>query len=72
MESREKILSQSINRLDIADSIIIKLTQNGIDTLGELCKRSKKDLNKIGIQQYEAKLVDIELQLMGLSLKGSL
>lgn len=68
----EKLKKQSIDRLDIADSIIEKLKNNKIDTLGKLCKQSKADLKEIGIEQFEAKSIDIELQLMGLSLNGSL
>lgn len=68
----EKLKKQSIDRLDIADSIIEKLKSNKIDTLGKLCKQSKADLKEIGIEQFEAKSIDIELQLMGLSLNGSL
>ena len=68
----EKLKKQSIDRLDIADSIIEKLKNNKIDTLGKLCKQSKADLKEIGIEQFEAKSIDIELQLMGLSLNGTL
>lgn len=68
----EKLKKQSIDRLDIADSIIEKLKSNKIDTLGKLCKQSKADLKEIGIEQFEAKSIDIELQLIGLSLNGSL
>ena len=68
----EKLKKQSIDRLDIADSIIEKLKNNKIDTLGKLCKQSKADLKEIGIEQFEAKSIDIELQLIGLSLNGSL
>lgn len=68
----EKLKKQSIDRLDIADSIIEKLKSNKIDTLGKLCKQSKADLKEIGIEQFEAKSIDIELQLMGLSLNGTL
>lgn len=68
----EKLKKQSINRLDISDSILEKLLNNKIDTLGKLCKQRKTDLKEIGIEQYEAKSIDIELQLIGLNLKGSL
>ena len=68
----EKLKKQSINRLDISDSILEKLKNNKIDTLEKLCKQSRTDLKKIGIEQYEAKSIDIELQLIGLGLNGSL
>lgn len=68
----EKLKKQSIDRLDISDSIIERLKNNGIKTIGELCKKNKSDLQKIGIELFEAKSIDIELQLLGLSLRGSL
>lgn len=68
----EKIKNQSINRLDISDHVIVLLKNAKIDTLGKLCSKSKKDLKEIGIEQFEIKNISIELQLMGLSLKGEL
>ncbi|MCI8310110.1 hypothetical protein [uncultured Clostridium sp.] len=68
----EKLKKQSIDRLDIADSIIKKLKDNKIDTLEKLCQKSKSDLKKINIEQFEANAINIELQLLGLNLNGSL
>lgn len=68
----EKLKRQSIYRLDVPDKILQKLTDNHIETLGQLCQKSRSDLKKIGIEPYEAKELDIELQLNGLYLNGSL
>lgn len=68
----EKLKKQSIYRLDVKDKILQKLSDNHIETLGQLCKQSRSDLKKIGIESYEAKELDIELQLNGLYLNGSL
>ena len=68
----EKISKQSIERLDISDNVIKNLKANKITTIGQLCKKSKTDLKKIDIAQFEVNKIDIELQLLGLNLKGAL
>lgn len=68
----DKIKNQSINRLDIKDSIINVLSENKIDTLGNLCNYSKTELKNIGLLQNETNKIEVELQLIGLNLKNSL
>ena len=68
----EKIKKQSINRLDIKDSIINVLNENRIDTLGNLCEHSKTELKNIGLIPNETNKIEVELQLMGLNLRNSL
>lgn len=65
----EKLKKQSINRLDIPDRAIKILENNGITMLGNLIDNSKSDLKKWGLEQFE---INIELQLIGSNLKGSL
>lgn len=69
---REKILKQSINRLNINDNTILILKENKINLISELCKRSKTDFKKIGLQQDEINKIQIELQLLGLNIRGGL
>lgn len=69
---REKILKQSINRLNISDNTILILKENKINIISELCKKSKTDLKKIGLQQDEINKIQIELQLLGLNIRGGL
>lgn len=68
----EKLKTQSINRLDVPDRTIKILEENGITMLGNLVDNSKSDLKKIGLEQVEINKINIELQLIGASLKGSL
>lgn len=68
----EKMLKQNITRLDIKDNLIDTLKENNINNIGELCKRSKKDLKHLGILSNQADKIEIELQLLGLNLKNSL
>lgn len=68
----EKLKKQSINRLDISDRAIKTLENNGITKLGNLIDNSKSDLKKLGLEQFEINKINIELQLIGSNLKGSL
>lgn len=68
----EKLKKQSINRLDISDRAIKTLENNGITMLGNLIDNSKSDLKKMGLEQFEINKINIELQLIGSNLKGSL
>ncbi len=66
----EKLKNQSIDRLDISNNAINSLKTNNINTLEMLCKSSKTNLKSINITQNEIKKIEIELQLLGLSLKS--
>lgn len=66
----KKLSIQSIDRLDISDNTIEILKENNIDNIGLLCNKSKGDLRKIDLVQTEINKIDIELQLLGLSLKN--
>ena len=68
----EKLKKQSINRLDSPDRAIKILENNGITMLGNLIDNSKSDLKKWGLEQFEINKINIELQLIGSNLKGSL
>lgn len=68
----DKILKQSIDRLDIRDKTLTILKENRINIIADLCKKSKTDLKKIDIVQIEINKIQVELQLLGLNLKGGL
>ena len=68
----EKISKQNIDRLNISDNSIKILKNNKIITIGQLCKKSKNDLRKLDIVQFDIKKIETELQLLGLNLKNSL
>ena len=72
MTLNDKYENQSINRLDIKDTIIKILENNKISTLGRLCRKSKTDLKKLDLTQNQVDTIEIQLQLMGLNLKNSL
>lgn len=68
----DKILKQSIDRLDIRDKTLSILKENRINIIADLCKKSKTDLKKLDIVQAEINKIQIELQLLGLNIKGGL
>ncbi len=66
----EKLKKQSIDRLDISNNANDILKENKILTLGEICKKNKKELKNYGLSLDIIKEIELELQLIGLSLKG--
>ena len=68
----EKIKNQSINRLCISDNTIKLLQESNIQTIGQLCKKSKRILSELKLAQSEIDKIEFELQLLGLSLKNAL
>ncbi len=67
----EKYNKQSINRFDfITEEKINTLKQNDVKTLGELANKTRTNLKEYGFENFEINKIDIELQLLGLNLKG--
>ncbi len=67
----EKYNKQSINRFDfITEEKINILKQNNVKTLGELADKTRTNLKEYGFENFEINKIDIELQLLGLNLKG--
>ena len=67
----EKYNKQSINRFDfITEEKINILKQNDVKTLGELANKTRTNLKEYGFENFEINKIDIELQLLGLNLKG--
>ena len=64
----EKYNKQSINRFDFIK--INTLKQNDVKTLGELANKTRTNLKEYGFENFEINKIDIELQLLGLNLKG--
>lgn len=67
-----KILKQSIERIDIDVRIIELLKENGIMTIKDICSKSKTDLKELTLSFQEINKIQVELQLLGLNLKGGL
>ena len=72
MKAENKYIKQNIERLDIPVSEINILKENNITTLGNLCDYTKTDLKGFELKQDNINKIQIELQLLGLNLKGGL
>lgn len=68
----EKYIEQNIDRLDIFCKTIDMLKENNIKKISQLVKKSRTNLKELGLDNFEITKIDIELQLLGLGLKGSL
>ena len=67
-----KFLKHSIERIDIDVRIIDLLKENGIITIKDICNKSKTDLKDLSLSFQEINKIQVELQLLGLNLKGGL
>lgn len=52
----DKYKMQSIDRLDISDKAIKMFRENRIETLGDLCSRTKTELREMELKQGGAKV----------------
>ena len=68
----EKYREQKIDRLDVNCGIIETLKNNEIITIRDLYKKSKTDLREMAIETNDINKIYVELQLLGLNLKGAL
>lgn len=68
----DKILKQSIDRLDIDVRIIEFLKEKGILTIKDLTNKTKTDLKNLTLSLQEIHKIQVELQLLGYNLKGGL
>ncbi len=67
-----KYFSQFVDRLDVNQNAIDTLKENKINTLGKLGNYKKSQLKDMGLLQNDINKIEVELELLGLCLKGSL
>lgn len=67
-----KYLKQSIDIIDMDVNILNLLKENNIITIRDLCKKSKTDLKDLTLSYQEINKIQVELQLIGLNLRGGL
>ena len=68
----EKYKMQNIERLDISCKVIEQLKNNKITKIGQLCNKTKTNLREMKLMSNEINKIEVELQLLGLNLKGAL
>ncbi len=69
MKNNDKLNQKLVSELDISETILNILNSNKIKTIGQLCKKRKTDLRNIGLENQQINKIDIELQLIGYSLR---
>ena len=67
-----KYFKQFVDRLDVNQKALDTLKENKITTIRELSKYKKSQLKDMGLLQNEINKIEVELELLGLTLKGSL
>jgi DNA-directed RNA polymerase alpha subunit len=67
-----KYFGQFVDRLDVNQNALDTLKENKINTLGQLGNYKKSQLKDMGLLQNEISKIEVELELLGLGLKGSL
>ena len=67
-----KYFKQFVDRLDVNQKALDTLKENEITTLGKLSKYKKSQLKDMGLLQNEINKIEVELELLGLTLKDSL
>lgn len=67
-----KYFKQFVDRLDVNQKALDTLKENEITTLGELSSYKKSQLKDMGLVQNDINKIEVELELLGLTLKGSL
>ena len=72
MQNNNKYFNQFVDRLDVRQNALDILKENKINTLGQLENYNKSKLKDMGLLQNQINKIEIELQLLGLGLKGSL
>lgn len=67
-----KYFSQFVDRLDVNQNALETLKENKISTLGQLGSYKKSQLKEMGLVPNDINKIEVELELLGLTLKGSL
>lgn len=65
-----KYEEQNVDRLEIPCNSINLLKENNIKKLGDLSKYTRTNLKDMGLLQNEVAKINVELELLGLGLKG--
>lgn len=67
----EKLLKDSVEKLELNSQICMKLKYNEIDTIEKLCNQTRRELRNLDFIQSDIQSIVIKLQLKGLDIKGN-
>ena len=68
-EMKSNLLKEDVSILSLKENIILKLEENNINKIGDLCAMTKADLRNINFEQNDISNIEIKLQLNGLDIK---
>ena len=66
---RNEYLSEKIDIIDSPKEIKQILKKNGVETISDLCSKTKTDLKNMRLSFYEINKIQVEVQLLGLNLQ---
>ena len=66
---KNEYLTEKIDIIDSPKEIKQILKQNGVETIRDLCSKTKTDLKKMRLSFYEINKIQVEVQLLGLNLQ---
>lgn len=67
----KEILQKDLELLELNSNICTKLKSNKIETIGELCNNTRKELRNLNFVQNDIQIIIAKLQLKGLDIKGN-
>lgn len=67
----KKLLENDIKTLELNTKICTQLRSNEIDTVGQLCNNTRKELRSLNFVQNDIQVIVAKLQLQGLDIKGN-
>lgn len=62
----------TLQSLNVGENILSLLKENKIKSTKQLCAKTKSELRNMGLTNSEINRINVELQLLGERLKGSL
>ena len=65
------ILDENINILNLSNNIYYILEIHNINTINQLCNKTKTDLKNIGLFRNQISSIEVALQLAGQDLKNN-
>ena len=67
----KELLQKDVKLLELDNNIYTKLKSNKIETIGELCSNTRKELRNLNFVQNDIQIIVAKLQLKGLDIKGN-
>lgn len=67
----KELLKNDIKTLELNSKICTQLRTNEIETVGQLCNNTRKELRNLNFVQNDIQVIVAKLQLQGLDIRGN-